>query len=163
MASLLADHWTWLVLLGILSGLLSGSLGVGSGALLVPLLVVFFEIPQKSAQGMSLAVMVPIALIGAVRYKLNPDIPVDYILVSLIITGGVAGVLIGTNLAHMLPAVTLRRLFALFLMLMALRMFTAAPADAGTEAATHPGSESGKVINQETVTEDSHHDERIGQ
>ncbi len=61
------------VLLGICAGVLSGALGVGSGILLIPTLVLFCSFEQKSAQGMSLAVMVPMALVGALRYWKNPQ------------------------------------------------------------------------------------------
>jgi len=64
----------WLLLIGLLGGTLSGALGVGSGILIIPALVLGLGIEQKVAQGICLAVMVPMALMGAYRYYVNPDI-----------------------------------------------------------------------------------------
>jgi len=112
-----------LVLVGILAGVISGMLGVGSGALLIPVLVLAFSVPQKSAQGVTLAVMVPMALIGAIRYKLNPEVEVDLGTALLLAGGAIAGVFLGTELAMKLPAHVLRKMFAVFLFVVALRMF----------------------------------------
>ena len=52
---------------GFAMGLLSSFLGVGGGIVVIPLLVTFFGFSQQLAQGTSLVVMVPIALLGAWR------------------------------------------------------------------------------------------------
>jgi len=52
---------------GLGMGLLSAMLGIGGGVLLVPLLLVVFGFSQQLASGTSLAVTVPIALLGATR------------------------------------------------------------------------------------------------
>ncbi|MBL7186469.1 MAG: sulfite exporter TauE/SafE family protein [Phycisphaerae bacterium] len=64
----LPAYWWALVLLGILAGVVSGMLGLGSGAVVVPALVLAFGFPQKSAQGTALALMVPMAMLGAFRF-----------------------------------------------------------------------------------------------
>ena len=68
----LFNPWWVFILLGVCAGVLSGALGLGSGTILVPTLVLLFGFMQKSAQGMALAVMVPMALLGAFRYWKNP-------------------------------------------------------------------------------------------
>ncbi len=122
MTNIILDSWWMFILLGILSGILSGSLGVGSGALLVPALIIIFTVPQKSAQGMALAVMVPMALVGAIRYKLTPNIEINYNNVILISIGSLVGVLIGTELMTRIPASILKRIFAIFLIIVAIKM-----------------------------------------
>jgi uncharacterized membrane protein YfcA len=52
---------------GLGMGLLSALFGIGGGILLVPILVTAFGYSQHLASGTSLAVMVPIALLGAIR------------------------------------------------------------------------------------------------
>ena len=52
---------------GFLMGLCSSLLGVGGGIVVVPLLVTFFGFSQQLAQGTSLVVIVPIAILGAWR------------------------------------------------------------------------------------------------
>lgn len=113
--------WGFL-LLGAVSGTLSGLLGIGSGAILIPALVLIFGFPQKSAQGTALAVMVTMVTIGAVRYYRNPNIDIDLFKVALISGGAVCGVFIGTHFAAQVPASVLRKIFAIFLLVISLRM-----------------------------------------
>ncbi len=123
MISQLSNSWWVFVALGICAGVLSGALGVGSGIILVPTLVLLCGFGQKSAQGMSLAVMVPMALVGALRYWQNPKIEMNAAIVGLIIIGALAGVLAGAALAGRLPSGILRRVFAIVLVIAAVRMF----------------------------------------
>ena len=119
----LSNPWWVFVFLGICAGILSGLLGLGSGIILVPALVLLCGFGQKSAQGMALAVMVPMALVGALRYWKNPEIEMDWAVVGLIILGALAGVLAGTELAPKLPSHILRKIFAAVLLLVAVKMF----------------------------------------
>jgi len=134
----LANIWWMLVLLGLGAGVLSGALGVGSGVILVPALVTVFLLPQKSAQGTALAVMVPMVLLGALRYWWHPTIDVRLGAVALIAAGAAVGSLVGTELAYRLPGHWLRRIFAVFLVIVALRMFLVpakpSPTPAGPDA-----------------------------
>jgi uncharacterized membrane protein YfcA len=123
----LSNPWWVFVILGICAGVLSGALGLGGGTILVPTLVLLCSFGQKSAQGMALAVMVPMALVGALRYWKNPEIEINTVIVGLIICGALAGVLVGTELASRLPSHTLRKVFAIFLAIVAVKMFTASP------------------------------------
>lgn len=117
------EMWWALVLLGIAAGILSGMLGVGSGIVLVPALLLLLFIPQKSAQGTALAVMIPMALLGFYRYYQNPGIKIDFMMVILITAGSLLGTLIGTEFAFRAPAHVLRKIFAVYLLIVALRMF----------------------------------------
>ena len=108
----LSNPWWVLILLGIGAGILSGALGLGSGIILVPALVLVCSFEQKSAQGMSLAIMVPMALVGALLYWKNPDIEMNAVIIALIVLGALAGVLVGTELAGRLPGHVLRKVFA---------------------------------------------------
>jgi len=65
MADQLFNQWWVFVVLGVFAGVVSGSLGLGSGTILIPSLVLLCGFGQKSAQGMALAVMVPMTLLGA--------------------------------------------------------------------------------------------------
>jgi uncharacterized membrane protein YfcA len=128
MISQLSNPWWVFILLGIGAGIISGTLGLGSGTVIVPVLILLcgFE-QQKSSQGIALAVMVPMALVGALRYWKNPEIEINAVIVGLIICGALAGVLVGTELASRLPSHTLRKVFAIYLVIVAVIMFTASP------------------------------------
>ena len=119
----LSNLWWAFILLGVCAGVLSGALGLGSGTILVPTLVLLFGFMQKSAQGMALAVMVPMALLGVLRYWKNPQIEMNLVVVGLIICGALVGVLAGTELASRLPGHVLRKAFAIFLIIVAAKMF----------------------------------------
>lgn len=120
----LSEWWWALVLLGFVGGIVSGALGVGSGIVFIPILVLAFGLSQKASQGTALAVMVPMALLGALRYWRNPDIDVNMHLVALLVGGSLVGVLIGTEIAYHLPGHWLRKAFAVFMVVVAVRMFS---------------------------------------
>ena len=122
MISQLSNPWWVFVLLGICAGILSGLLGLGSGIILVPALVLLCSFEQKSAQGMALAVMVPMALVGALRYWKNPEIEMNAAVIGLIILGALAGALVGTELMARLPGHILRKIFAVVLIIVAVKM-----------------------------------------
>jgi uncharacterized membrane protein YfcA len=126
-AGQLPGEWWGFIVLGVCAGIVSGTLGVGSGTVVIPALVLLWGFGQKSAQGMALAAMVPMALIGAIRYWRNPEVELNGLVISLIVLGAVAGTMAGTELVVRLPAGVLRKAFAVFLVLVAVRMFTAAP------------------------------------
>ena len=111
------------VVLGLCAGLMGGALGLGGGTIIVPTLVLVCGYTQKSAQGMALAVMVPMALVGALRYWRNPEIEMYVLPLVLIICGALVGVLFGTELASRLPGHILKKIFAAVLVIIAIRMF----------------------------------------
>ncbi|MDH4238137.1 MAG: sulfite exporter TauE/SafE family protein [Phycisphaerae bacterium] len=123
MISQLSNPWWIFILFGICAGVLSGALGLGAGIILVPALVLLCDFEQKSAQGMALAVMVPMVLVGALRYWKNPEVDMNGAVIGLIILGALAGVLAGTEIAARLPGHILRKVFAAVLLLAAVKMF----------------------------------------
>jgi len=122
--SLLAENSTVLLLLslGLVAGVLSALLGVGSGILVVPAMVLVFGLSQKSAQGTALALMIPMALAGTLRYLSNPDVHIDFWQVAILTLGTLAGVMIGSLIVSRLSNEMLQRLFALFLIVVAGRL-----------------------------------------
>jgi len=116
------DNWVLYIIAGVAAGIVSSMFGVGGGILMVPILVLGFSFGQKSAQGMSLFIMLPMALAGAIRYKLNPDIPIDLPVCLLVALGGIAGAMIGTHIVFGMPVVILKRIFAVFVILTGINM-----------------------------------------
>ena len=123
MIAQLSNPWWAFVLLGICAGVVSGALGLGSGIIIVPALVLLCSFGQKSAQGMALAVMVPMALVGALRYWRIPEVELNVAVLGLIVCGALVGTLAGTELAARLPSHVLRKVFAIVLIVVAARMF----------------------------------------
>jgi len=110
-------------LLGIVVGVFSGLFGVGGGIIMVPFLVGVAGYPQQMAQGISLAAMIPTALTGAWRYYKGGNLLLP-IAVALAI-GAVPGAYVGANVAQRIPKTTLGAMFALFMMVMAVRIMPA--------------------------------------
>jgi uncharacterized protein len=110
------------LVLGLITGVLSGSLGIGGGVVVVPALVLLFNVPQKGAQGLSLALMVPMALLGAIQYWRLGHLQISAMRLTLLCAGALGGILIGSALADRLPAAVLRRAFAVLMLVMAARM-----------------------------------------
>lgn len=123
----LPNYWWALILLGVFAGTTSGALGIGSGVVIVPALALlpFFALEQKAAQGTALALMVPMALLGAFRYWKNPEIEISPAVIVFVVMGALPGVLVGTELAARLPNHVLRKIFAVVLAITALKMFAA--------------------------------------
>ena len=127
MLAQLSNPWWTFVILGLAGGVLSGMLGVGSGIVFVPVLASVFMLPQKSAQGTALAVMVPMALLGAIRYWHNPSIEISMVMVAFLALGALGGVLVGTAVIDHVPGHWLRKVFAVFMVIVAVRMFMMPP------------------------------------
>jgi hypothetical protein len=108
----------WGVLaVSLLVGVSGGLLGVGGGALLVPLLVLVFGFEQHRAQGTSLIALVPpTGLLAFLPYYRAHEVDVK---VGLLIVPGIfLGGLLGGGLAARLSSQKMRLAFAGFLFLL---------------------------------------------
>ncbi len=118
----LPSPWFFYVATGLAGGLLGGTFGVGGGVIMVPVLVALAH-PQKEAQGIALAAMVPMALLGAIRYYRHPEIPMNLTVAALVAVGALVGVYFGTSIAAGMQQAALRKAFAVLLMLVAVRLW----------------------------------------
>jgi uncharacterized membrane protein YfcA len=109
------------ILLGAVVGIFSGLFGVGGGIIMVPALVLLAGTTQQMAQGISLAVMVPTAVGGAIRYWQGGNMNL-WIALPLALGAIPAGYLLGADRAQKLPQDTLKTLFALFVVAVAARI-----------------------------------------
>ena len=118
-------------LAGLLIGVASALFGIGGGSMSVPFMT-WCSVPVKRAIGTSAAIGLPIAVSGAVGFLIagldEPGLPpwsLGYIVLpafASIVIASTAAAPFGARLAHHLSDATLRRLFALFVALLALRM-----------------------------------------
>ena len=110
-----------LLLLGLAAGILSGLLGIGGGILIVPCLVFGLGLTQHTAQGTTLALMVPpIGLLAAWTYYKEGCIDVK--VAALICLGFFFGGLIGAKFATAINAALLKKLFGGALLITAMKM-----------------------------------------
>lgn len=145
--------WWGLLLLGLCAGLLSGMLGLGSGTVLIPIMVVLLHVPQKSAQGTALAVMIPMALWGAFLYWRNPEIEMSLPVVAMLVPGALVGAMIGVGLAGRIPGHVLKRIFAVYLLIIALKILIFPGAPKPREARGPAGGQNAALIQKENVDE----------
>ncbi len=112
-----------LILIGVGAGMLSGLVGIGGGIVIVPALVYFLAFSQKQAQGTSLAILLlPIGILAVINYYKDPQVHLDIKVVALIIIGFLAGSYFGSKLALSLPDVMVKKIFAIFMLLIAIKM-----------------------------------------
>lgn len=111
------------VILGsFLSGII-GSMGLGSGTVLIILLTVFLSFDQKTAQGVNLLFFVPCAVYAIVFYLKKRLIKKNLVLPLVI--PGLLGACAGYGILTFLSPVLLRKLFGAMLVLIALKQLFA--------------------------------------
>ena len=111
-----------LVLLGLITGIMSGLLGIGGGIIVVSALMLLFGFSDLAAKGTSLAMMIPTALsgtIGNVRHR-NVHLPAG---LTLGITAS-ATTIFGTWIAGALAPTVANWLLAAFLVCILVQQLT---------------------------------------
>ena len=115
-----AELTVFLILSGVAVGVLSALFGVGGGILMVPLMVLVLDRSQQLAEGTSLVVIVPTAIVGVLAQRRTGF--VSYPHARLLAVGGVFGALAGAGLALKLSASTLSLIFGLFMAVIGARL-----------------------------------------
>ena len=106
-----------LVTIGILGGILSGLLGIGGGVIMVPLLVLWADYPQREAHAASLGAIIPISIVGVATYGVAGKVrPAEAAALAL---GAVVGARLGAGLLARLDERVLKLVFGLFLVAVA--------------------------------------------
>jgi uncharacterized protein len=111
--------------IGLSAGVLSGLFGIGGGILIIPSLIFFAQFHTKLAIGTSLgAMLLPVGLLGAYAYYQDGNLNIR---ASLLIGLGLfLGAYAGARLAQTISGPTLQRMFAVFIVLMAIRLWVQA-------------------------------------
>ena len=107
---------------GVLAGTVNGLFGGGGGIPLLVLLTRWADVPDKTAFASCVAVILPFCVISAGVWFLRGGFPLSHALPYL--AGGFLGGLLGGRLYRGVPALWLRRGFALFLLYGAWRYLT---------------------------------------
>ncbi len=110
-----------LIVIGLVAGFTSGSMGIGGGIIIIPAMVFFMGVTQQQAQGTSIAVIsVPVALAAAMNYYKSGYINIKY--AGIIILTFVIGAYFGSKIAVHIPAKTLQKSFGILLLIVGLKM-----------------------------------------
>ncbi len=110
-----------LLLIGLVAGFMSSMVGIGGGLVIVPALIFFYGMDQKMAQGTSLFIIaLPVTAAGAYVYYKSGN--ADWKAALLIATTFLVGGYVGGVIANKLDTTTVRRIFAVFMILVSLKI-----------------------------------------
>jgi uncharacterized membrane protein YfcA len=110
-----------LLTIGLLAGFLSGTVGVGGGVIIVPMLVYLLGFEQHKAQGTSLFMFLfPIGILGVMNYYKKGFVDIKTALV--ICTTFILGSFLGSKFSLSLDQNVVKRIFGGVFMLVALKM-----------------------------------------
>lgn len=110
-----------LIIIGIITGIMAGMLGIGGAIIMIPALVFLLGISQQAAQGTSLAVMLPpIGIIAAYNYYKAGQVNIKFAIVLALFF--LVGSYFGSKLALNLPQALLKKIFGILLLLVAAKM-----------------------------------------
>lgn len=109
-----------LLLTGLAAGMLSGMVGIGGGLIIVPAMVLIFALDQKTAQGTSLALlMLPLGIMGVMVYHRAGHVRWNYALIMAVTF--ILGSYFGSVLVNKMPVDTVKKLFAVFMIIIAIK------------------------------------------
>ena len=110
-----------LILIGLVAGVFSGSLGVGGAIIVIPSLIFFLGLSQHQAQGTSLAFMIPpVTLLAVINYWKQGYVNWKY---ALILSATFfIGAYLGSILTIQIPEKILKKVFGLLLLFIAYKM-----------------------------------------
>lgn len=110
-----------LIAIGATAGVLSGFFGIGGGIVVVPALIYICGFNQLSAQGTSLAIMLPpIGLLAFMEYykQGNVDLKAGIIICITMFLGA----MFGAKFAHYFSPDVLKKAFGVLLLLVSIKM-----------------------------------------
>ncbi|MBN1187665.1 MAG: sulfite exporter TauE/SafE family protein [Bacteroidales bacterium] len=112
---------TVLIFAGLMAGFVGGTLSVGGGIIIVPVLVYILGLTQHQAQGTSLAVLLfPIGILAVINYAKNGYVNYKFALV-LILTF-VIGSYFGSVFSIHMPEKVLKKIFGGLMLIAGMRM-----------------------------------------
>jgi uncharacterized membrane protein YfcA len=110
-----------LLIIGMITGVMAGMLGIGGGLVVIPALVMVMGMSQQSAQGTSLAMMLPpIGILAAYNYYKAGHVDIKFAL--FLAFAFIIGSYFGSRIAVKLPQEVLKKIFGAFLLLVAVKM-----------------------------------------
>lgn len=111
-----------LIAIGLIAGILGGVLGIGGAIIIIPALIYIVGMNQHQAIGTSLAVMLPpIGMFAAYNFYKSGFINIKYALI--IAVAFMIGSYFSSKVAISLPTNMLQKVFSVFIMLVAIKMF----------------------------------------
>ena len=109
------------LVIGVFAGAFGGFIGIGGGLIVVPCLVYFVGMSQHTAQGTSLAMMLPpIGVLAVYNYYKQGN--VDFKVAAILCISFVAGSFFGSKVALSLSADQIKKAFGVIIILIGIKM-----------------------------------------
>lgn len=122
-----------LVVVGLVTGILAGLLGVGGGVVMVPAMMMLLSLPSAMAKGTSVAVIIPTSIIGTLRnrYAENTDLRAG----SIVGVAGIVTAVVGGWISARMSDTVSNLLFACLLLVVAVRLVVQVRTEGRTDQA----------------------------
>lgn len=104
------------MLIGLISGMVT-AMGMGGGTILILMLTLFLNIPQKVAQAVNLIFFVPTSITSIILNIKNKNI--NFKIGIYLTIFGIIGAIIGAELSNKIESQSLRMYFGIFLLCIA--------------------------------------------
>ena len=99
-------YWVYSILIGVITGMLSGLFGIGSTPFIQLGLMLLLNMPMRYAAGTTMLVIIPIALAGGAGYMKIGYL--DLQLLLLVVIGTMSGSYVGAKFTKRVPAFWLK-------------------------------------------------------
>lgn len=110
-----------LLIIGLVTGVMGGMLGVGGGIIVIPALMFFMGLTQKEANATSLAFMLaPTGLLAVINYYKAGMVNIKY--AAIIAIAFFVGAYFGSAWAIKMPVDTLKKIFGILLLATGLKL-----------------------------------------
>ena len=113
-------EFIWYAIAGVVGGLIGG-MGMGGGTLLIPLLTIFYNVGQHTAQAINLISFIPMSVIALIIHFRNGYVETKNVI--WIILAGVITCTASCFLANVIKGDLLKRLFGAFLLVLSICQF----------------------------------------
>ena len=116
------QSFTRLIILGCITGAITGFIGIGGGFIIVPSLVLFAGLPMKKAIGTSLSIITVNCLVGILG-NLEAAESLDYFFLSIFASLAIIGILAGTWTVQFISDKKLKPVFGWIILGMSVIVF----------------------------------------
>ncbi len=124
--------------MGVVGGFIAALAGVGGGIIFVPAFALVLGLTQVVAQATSLLAIVVVAILGTWQQRHTGD--VRFRDAAIIGVGSLVTVVLAAMVADALPEPVLRSMFAVFMVVIAIRVWRGAERDAYARPPRPPGA-----------------------
>jgi uncharacterized membrane protein YfcA len=115
-----AKSFTGMAIIGLVAGFLVGMTSVGSGSIIMMLLLMFYSYPPKVMVGTDIVhAVILTGVTSFLHFRLGN---VDPSLVAYLLIGSIPGGILGSNLSTRVPVLWLRRILCAILLTTGIRM-----------------------------------------